>query len=502
MLEKFFRKKEAKKEEPENEPGFFSTDFNIGQGGVKARYRAMEIAFKKTFQVMPEAVTAIGMDGKVAAMDGSMSSLKATFAAYNSGIPAAQFGWYAGQGFIGYQNCAMLSQNWLIDKACTMPARDAIRVGYDITVNDGTEISPDALDLMKKIDKEMRLNQNCEEFVGMGRKFGIRIAMFKVDSSDPDYYLKPFNPDGVMPGSYKGISQIDPYWITPELDASSAGDPSAINFYEPTWWRVNGTRIHRTHLVIMRPSPVPDILKPSYLYGGISIPQKIYERVYAAERTANEAPMLAMTKRLNVQKIDIGEAFANQLSFEQRIQYQNELRDNYGKLFIGLDEEATQLETSLTDLDAVIMTQFQIVAAAANVPATKLLGTTPKGFNSTGDYEEASYHEELETIQTNDLTPLIERHHLLVVRSIIAPKFGITPFGTSVAWGSLDAMTAKEKAEVNLIKAQTGVQYVNAGAIDGADERARIISDPDSGYNGISDEPIEVEPEPGDDEAQ
>ncbi len=35
-----------------------------------------------------------------------------------------------------------------------------------------------------------------------------------------------------------------------------------------------------------------------YNYFGVSVPERIYERVYASERTANEAPQLAMTKRL------------------------------------------------------------------------------------------------------------------------------------------------------------------------------------------------------------
>jgi hypothetical protein len=34
-----------------------------------------------------------------------------------------------------------------------------------------------------------------------------------------DYYEKPFNPDGITEGSYKGISQVDPYWMMPMLTA-------------------------------------------------------------------------------------------------------------------------------------------------------------------------------------------------------------------------------------------------------------------------------------------
>ena len=128
----------------------------------------------------------------------------------------------------------------------------------------------------------------------MGRVFGVRIALFVIESEDPDYYVKPFNADGVTPGSYKGISQIDPYWCTPELSQRAASDPTALDFYEPTYWIINGRRVHKSHLVIMRGPDVGDILKPSYLYGGLSVPQLIYERVYAAERTANEAPQLCL----------------------------------------------------------------------------------------------------------------------------------------------------------------------------------------------------------------
>lgn len=438
------------------------------------------------------------------ALDAAHKSPKATFAMDNvPNIKSSFYGndlvpqgvllWFANQSFIGYQLCAMFAQQWLVSKCCWMPAEDAVRNGYKITVNDGSDVGPDILDDMRKLDVEYRLTENLKQFVGFGRVFGIRVAMFKVESDDPGYYFKPFNPDGITPGSYKGISQIDPYWVTPQLDPESAGDPASIHFYEPTWWNIAGKLVHRTHLIIYRTEEVADILKPSYIYGGIPIPQKIYERVYAAERTANEAPMLALTKRLDVLKCDLTQALAQEISFAERLQRFTALRDNFGVKAIGLEEEMEQFDTTLADLDAVIMTQYQLVAAAANVPATKLLGTTPKGFSATGEYEEANYHEMLESLQNQALTPLIERHHLLLIRSEIIPKHGGEVFETAVEWEPLDAMTAKEKAEINKMKAETGAVLMGSGAIDGTDERERVIKDPESGYTGLPDdvEPIE-----------
>jgi hypothetical protein len=239
--------------------------------------------------------------------------------------------------------------------------------------------------------------------------------------------------------------------------------------------------------VIFRNAEPPDLLKPAYLYGGIPVPQQIMERVYAAERVANEAPQLAQTKRTTVWKTAMDTFIGKGEEAFEALNRWISFRDNYGvKLGDKEGDEFQQFDTSLADLDTVIMTQYQIVAAAANVPSTKLLGTAPKGFNSTGEYEESNYHEELESIQEHDLTPLVERHHLLVMRSFVRPKVQMPgDIDITVEWRPVDSPTAKELAETNLVKAQTGQALVASGAISNEDERARIARDPTSGYAGI-----------------
>lgn len=468
--------------------GFFTTDSSI----LTSKAQKIAVVSQNTFQRDLNSSPIIDNAGTTIAMDSADIKVarRAVFGGNQNNIPDAQLYWYGGQGFIGYQLCAMLAQNWLVNKACTTPARDAVRHGFNITVDDDMEVSKTKLDELRKLDKKYKLKKNCIQFIKMSRVFGIRVAMFKVDSTDPNYYTKPFNIDGVLPGTYRGISQIDPYWMAPELDLLAASDPAAINFYTPTYWIINGIRVHASHLVICVPDEVPDVLKPTYMFGGLSIPQKISERVYAAERTANEAPLLAMTKRLTVMRVDITQALAQEGQFKERMEEWTELMNNFGVKVIGEGEEVEQHDTTLNDLDDVIMTQFQLVAAASNIPATKLLGTQPKGFNTTGEFEESSYHEELESMQENDLTPLIERHHALCIKS-----HQLGEFETSVAWNSLDSLTKKEVAEINKMNAETGSLLINAGAIDSGDERKRVATDPDSNYNGISENELPEDPE-------
>ncbi len=468
--------------EPVLKGGFFSTD-NVMRVRNPSAYIEKN-AFQRT------ATDFVADDGT---MDDMGGGIKSAFTTGQQAMNQNLLAWYVSQGFVGYQACAIIAQHWLVDKACSQAPRDALRNGYEITANDGDEIAPELLAEVKKMDIKYGVNAQMEQFARFNRVFGIRIALFQVDSTDPDYYEKPFNIDGVMPGSYKGISQIDPYWITPELNRPSVANPESRHFYEPTWWRISGKRYHRSHLVIIRGPEVADILKPSYIYGGMPLTQAIYERVYAAERTANEAPQLAMTKRLTTLKTDTAAALADQEKFEQSLAQWVYYRDNYGIKVIGGEEEINQFDTSLGELDSVIMTQYQLVAAVARTPATKLLGTSPKGFNATGEFEEASYHEELKSIQTHELQPLLQRHHELIIKSHVAPKFGIEPFAVDIVWNKLDEQTAKEKADTNLVKAQTDQILQQAGAVDGEDIRRRVASDPDSGYNGMSTEPDEID---------
>jgi len=479
--------------------GFFNPEHNKLTAEYAVEVRKLDL-LKKTFQKDASEFAAVNPDGSQFAMDSALCQpipLKIQ-GGYLGNVSEVLLEYYAGQGFIGWQACAMLDQHWLIRKACSMPAKDACRHGYEVTSNDGKEIKPEVLDYIRQKDKEFKIKSHCVDFVAKGRVFGIRIAMFHVDSPDPEYYQKPFNPDGIRKGSYKGISLIDPNWVTPELDFEAVANPASMHFYEPTWWRVNAQRIHRSHLVIFRNGSLPDILKPTYLYGGVPVTQQIMERVYAAERTANEAPMLAMTKRLTVLKVDTAKVFGDLEGFNAQMELWLAYQNNFGAKLIDKEtEEIQQFDTSLSELDAVIMTQYQIVAAASGVPATKLLGTSPKGFNATGEFEEASYHEELESIQEHDLSPLVERHHLLLIRSEVAPKFGIPPFATEINWHPVDSPTAAELADINLKKAQADSAQVANGAIDGEDVRARLIADKDSGYNGME---LEVDQELEDDQ--
>lgn len=431
-------------------------------------------------------LVAVGMDSGSYYGDGP-NQMKA-FLNNQPNLSEGVYLFFARQGFIGHQMAALVAQNWMIQKACVMPARDALRKGWEVRTAAGESIPADAVAKIAIADNSLRTAQTLQEFLTMGRIFGVRIAIPDVEYVGDDPALakrSPFNIDGIKPGSFKGWIQVDPYWCAPQLDNASSGDADSKHFYEPTWWNINGTLYHRTHLCIYRHGVLPDILKPAYMYGGIPVPQLIMERVYNAERTANEVPLLAMTKRTVVYKTDIEKATSDFNKFNERVSVWSRMWNNLGIRVIDREaDDHAQFDTSLAELDAAVMTGYQLVAAAAEVPATKLLQTSPKGFNATGEYDESNYHESLESMQKADLSPFLERHYLLLTRvNGIAVEGGI-----SVEWPAMDAPTELERAQTDQAQAAAAASYIGAGVIDAGEERKRLAREKNGMYAGAIDD--------------
>jgi phage-related protein (TIGR01555 family) len=403
-------------------------------------------------------------------------------------VPEGVINWYGSQGFLGYQILAIMAQQWLIDKACSMAGDDAIRNGWTIRGDSGDEITGETYDLIHSYDKKFGIKANLSELNRFNNIFGIRVAIFDVRSDDPLYYEKPFNIDGVTEGSYRGISQIDPIWMMPMMSSDSMSNPASKNFYEPEYWIISGKKYHRSHIVVARGPQPADILKPTYIFGGVSMVQRIYERVYAAERTANEAPLLSMNKRTTAIHVDLDKVAAQEISFMQRLMIWVKYRDNHAIKVLGKDETMDQYDTSLADFDNVIMSQYQLVAAIAKVPATKLLGTPPKGFNATGEFEMISYHEELESVQEHIMTPMLDRHYLLLGKSLNLE----TQIHTD--WNPVDSITTIQKADLNQKKAETDVQYITAGVLSPDEARNRLRQDRYANYSTITEEAANTTP--------
>ena len=490
-LKNLFKKKQTPiPEQPKEEEKKVSySEFLRSIGRRIPKELTAEQIGKKFNELFPRTIANIkpmvaSKGGKMVAQDSDVP-----FASkFTNEIPPKIFA-FLNQTFIGWQACALLKQNPFIDRACTIPAKDAIAPDYKLSyVNPDDQKADDedkSTDMLAEIKdrsyREFKINELCVKHTINKKTYGYSLVVPVVDSVDME---KPYNIDGVKKGSYKGMTVVEPYWITTELDAEAAGNPESLHFYEPTWYKMaNGKRFHRSWVIKAINSQVSDVLKPTYYFGGVPLTQQIYERVYAAEKVANEAPLLALTKRLLIVDANVANMVANPEEAEEVMNALTYLRDNFGVYAKNPNDQVSQIDTSLADFDALIMTQYQLVASIAGMPATKLLKTTPKGFNSTGEYEQKDYNESLLEIQENDFIPVILRHNELFTKS----EYGrVIPL--DVKFNPIDTPTEKEVAEINTIKSQTAANHINAGITTAQEERDILRNEDGSAYSGIETE--------------
>ena len=126
------------------------------------------------------------------------------------------------------------------------------------------------------------------------------------------------------------------------------------------------------------------------------------------------------------------------------------------------------------------MTQYQLVASIAQMPATKLLKTTPKGFNATGEFELKDYIQSLQALQENDMLPLINRHLQLYTKSKYGKDLHIT-----AKFNPIDIPTQETKASINTSLASMVSQLVSAGVISPEEAREKLQADEFAGFNFI-----------------
>ena len=442
----------------------------------------------KLFPRSIKTMVATDSKGKTVAMDGIYKP-----ATYDNDLPLFMIPFF-NHSFIGWQACALLTQNAYIRKACEIPARDAIAVDYKLHFAEEDDNNPDTnkdeeeeiLKQLKQLsDRKMKIKNVCRDANIYKKVYG-QILVIPTFNDDVDM-SKPFDLSKIKKGTYTGMQIIQPFWVRYETGIEQLNRPDKQGFYEPEYYTLpnmtGSQKIHKSWIIKLVNGVCPDILKPVYYYGGVPLTQMIYERVYCAEKVANEAPKLALTKRLLIVDGDVENLTANPDEAYETMETVATLRDNMGFMVKNPENTVSQIDTSLTDFDALIMTQFQLVAAIAEMPVTKLMKTQLKGLANSGDYEMKDYAQTLVEIQENDYNTILLRHYQLLSMSEKGKDLNL-----DIVWNPIDTPSEIEMAQIESQQAQTDATLVGAGIVGAEEVRTILRSNEDSRFRNLEEE--------------
>jgi hypothetical protein len=283
-------------------------------------------------------------------------------------------------------------------------------------------------------------------------------------------------------GDLRGLRLVEPIWTYPNEYNST--DPRRADFYEPQSWFVQGAKVHSSRLLTFCSRPVPDVLKPSYMFGGVPLTQLLWPYVENWLRTRDSVSDLIHAFSVMVLLTDGAQYLqpGGAAALVERLNLFNMARDNLGIFVAGKDtEDFKNVSASVSGLDALLAASVEQMAYPSGIPLVKLLGVTPSGLNASSDGEIRVFYDSIVASQERIGTPGVRRIGDVMQTHL----FGEVDPDITWQWNPLWEMSEKEAAEVRKINAETAQIEIDSGVLDPHEERQRIANAEDTLYPGL-----------------
>jgi uncharacterized protein len=392
-----------------------------------------------------------------------------------------------GIGFFGYPYLAELSQRAEYRRAAEVIAEEMTRKWIRLKAT-GEEDKTDKIKALEAAMKKYKLRETFREAVLQDGFFGRSQIYIDIDlgfaaEPDEDKTVLSLTPQKIMKGSLKRFTVIDPTWTAPNRYSSM--DPTKPDFYRPQTWFIMGREVHATRLLTVIGRPLPDILKPAYNFGGLSLSQMMKPYVDNWLRTRQSVSDLinaftVFNLQTNLQGILQGGTGEDE---DRRARIFNDERSNRGLLVTDkTTEDIKWVSAPLGTLDHLQAQSQEQICAVIATPLVKYLGVTPSGLNASADGEIRVFYDGIHASQEKVLGPHVDTALIILQLN----EFGEVDPEIEHEWVELWELDEAAKASLRKTNADTDNILANeVGAIDADEVRQRVAAEMGSPYAGL-----------------
>ncbi|EJJ3922610.1 DUF1073 domain-containing protein [Salmonella enterica] len=283
-------------------------------------------------------------------------------------------------------------------------------------------------------------------------------------------------------GSLLGLRVIEPVWTYPGM--YNADNPLSDDFYRPSEWYVMGKTVHASRMIDLISRPVPDMLKPAYNFGGLSLVQIAEPYVNNWLRTRDSVGDMLHSFSLNGIMTDLSQVLQGKKdpNYAKRADLFNRTRDNRGLLILDkTKEEFFQFNTPLNGLDTLQAQAQEHMFFVSAIPSVKFAGLSPTGLNASSEGEIRVFYDTIAALATRLLKKPLKK----VLDIIQLSEFGDIDPDITFEFEPLHELTREQLANIRKTEAETDQIYESAGAVTNNEVRERLATAPDSPYSGI-----------------
>lgn len=393
-------------------------------------------------------------------------------------------------GFPGYPHLAFLATRSEYRAMSRALSTELTREWLTITSTEsaGDSTKNKVTELTKKLE-DIKLKEVIQRAAEHDALFGRAQILIDLKGHDISQPLS-LSPKTIAKDSFVKVTTVEAIWTTPA--GYNASDPAAPDFYRPSKWFMLGKEVHASRLLTVITRQVPDMLKPAFNFGGISLSQLAEPYVDNWLRTRQSVSDLinnfsitavktAMDQVLQSSGDDAADAAAAEDVFD-RANLFTATRSNLGLMMLDMErEELVQVNTPLSGIHELQAQSQEQMCAVSTVPSTILLGVAPSGFGNVADGE-ITAHEN----RTSAEQEAFWRQPIHVILQVLQlSMFGDIDPDISFTFVPLRQMTPAELATIRKDDATTAQTYVGSGVLDPMEVREKLARDPDSGYQGL-----------------
>jgi len=352
------------------------------------------------------------------------------------------------------QLIAAYTTAWLPRKIVDIPALDACRKWRD------WQAKKPQIEAIEEEEKRLNVKGKILEAAQKGRLFGGAAIYIGTGDADPS---EPLDVERLKKGGVRYLNVMSRRKLNAgEIDR----DPESEWYGKPKNYNLAGNNgqqitIHPSRLVLFSGAmPADDEIATNVGQGwGDSVLQSTLDAVKNADSTAGNIASLVFEAKIDIIRIPNFMASLAQADYRskllERYTLANTAKGINGTLLLDKEEEYETKTAQLTGLPDVLMTFLQIVAGAADIPVTRLLGQSPAGLNSTGIADMKNYHDRIQSMQELEFQPAMVRLDECLERSA-----GIHDPAVYYRWAPLEQMSEKERADIFKLTADAARQLV------------------------------------------
>ena len=401
----------------------------------------------------------------------------------------------SGQGFPGYPYLSQLSTRAEFRAFAEALSTEVTREWLTIT-SKSEEAEDGRVKELEAEFKRLGVREIIQKAVEHDAFFG-RAQIF-VDCCPDDARNTPLilSPKTIAPGSLKKLAGVEAVWTTPAT--YNAVDPIAPDFFKPSSWFMLGQKVHASRLMTVITRPLPDLMKPAFNFGGMSLSQLAEPYVENWLRTRQSVADLINNFSISVLATDMSQLLGTDDEDDggnlmNRAALFTQMRSNKGLMVVDKErEELVQVNTPLSGLHELQAQSQEHMCSVSRIPAIKLTGISPSGLNTSSEGEIRVFYDWVAAQQSAHWSKPVETILQVVQLSLwgrIDPDIGFV-------WNPLYQMTPAELADIRLKNSQAAATYIDHAVIDPSEERERLARDPESGYLGLDTDLVIVRPDP------